>query len=152
MVFEHDYKKFPELTNQQLQDFGFSSPHMQIETDFPATVVQVHDGDTVTLETGFRDFHFPLRLLDIDAPELNAGGEEAREWLKQRIEGNEVMIQIDRFNRVGKYGRLLGKIFSGGLDIGQELLLHGLAKPFKQREEGQLPNLGKIFRIEQWLR
>ena len=75
MVFEHDDKAFPELTNKQLEEFGFSSPHEQITRDFFAVVVKVVDGDTVTLRAEFRDFNFPLRLLDIDAPEMNEGGE-----------------------------------------------------------------------------
>jgi hypothetical protein len=59
MVFEHDYVANPELTNQQLAEYGWDSPHEQIERDFEAVVVKVHDGDTVTLRVGFRDFDFP---------------------------------------------------------------------------------------------
>ena len=59
---DHDYKKFPELTNKQINEFGFQSPHKQITEDFDATVVHVTDGDTIRLRTDFRDFTFPLRL------------------------------------------------------------------------------------------
>ena len=79
MVEQHDFTSFPELTKRQIEEFGFTSPHPQITEDFRATVVKVHDGDTVTLRTDFRDFDFPLRLLDIDAKELNEGGESAAE-------------------------------------------------------------------------
>ena len=68
MAFEHDFHEYPELTNAQMAQHQFSSPHEQITSDFRAEVVRVHDGDTITLRTGFRDFDFPLRLLDIDAP------------------------------------------------------------------------------------
>jgi len=84
MVFgeEHDYVNFPELTNKQLQEEGFQSPHEQITEDFRAVVVKVHDGDTVTLRCDFRDFDFPLRFSNIDAPELNMdGGQEAKEFV-----------------------------------------------------------------------
>ncbi len=151
MVFEHDYKQFPELTNSQIQEMGFTSPHLQITEDFMATVVKVHDGDTVTLRTENRDFDFPLRLLGIDAPEMNAGGEVARDWLRSKILNQEVMIQIDPKQRVGKWGRLLGRIIQGGLDVGEEELQKGLAKPFDQRKEGQLPDINQIFMIRQWL-
>ena len=104
MVEEHDYIKFPELTNTQINEFGFASPHVQITEDFTAEVVRVHDGDTITLRTDFRDFDFPLRFLDIDAPELNEGGAEARDWLHEQIHGEMVEIKINRNNRVGKFG------------------------------------------------
>ncbi len=150
MVFEHDYKNFPELTNSQLSEFGFCSPHTQIVSDFEAKVVKVHDGDTLTLDTSFRDFNFPLRLLDIDAPELNAGGEVARDWLKNLVEGSLVSVKIDFNNRVGKYGRLLGKIVFNGLDVGQEMLFLGLVVPFGRKNEGGVPLLSKLFDFKQW--
>ena len=60
MVFEHDYKNFPELSNRQIEEFGFSSPHKQYTEDFDAFVVRVHDGDTITLRTPERDFTFEV--------------------------------------------------------------------------------------------
>jgi endonuclease YncB( thermonuclease family) len=66
----HNFKDFPELTNAQMSDFYFDSPHKQITADFRALVVKVHDGDTITLRVEWRNFDFPLRFLDINAPEL----------------------------------------------------------------------------------
>jgi len=151
MVFEHNYNDFPELTNRQLNEFGFSSPHVQITSDFFAKVVKVIDGDTLSIRTSSRDFDFPLRLLDVDAPEMNAGGGEARDWAKERLEGEEVKVLINPKNRVGKYGRLLGKIFHRGMDLGQEMIYLGLVKPFGSINEGKLEPLDKIFRVRQWL-
>lgn len=150
-MFDHDYVNYPELTNSQINDFGFSSPHKQITEDFEAEVIKVHDGDTITLRVPFRDFDFPLRFLDIDSPELNAGGEEAREWLKGQIEGEKVQIKIDPNNRVGKYGRLLGKVISRGLDMAETELRLGFAKPFGKKNEGEIPSQNKIFSIKKWL-
>lgn len=150
MVFEHDYKNFPELTNTQIQEFGFTSPHTQITEDFRAEVIKVHDGDTITLRTTFRDFDFPLRFTDIDAPELSEGGEEAREWLKNRIEGQSVDVLIDAQNRVGKYGRLLGAVMFNGLNVAQEEIRQGLAKSFGSKKEGEVPPKDKVFSLRQW--
>ncbi len=72
---EHDFVKFPELTNRQMSIFYFESPHQQIVESFQAEVVKVHDGDTITVRTDFRDFDFPVRLAYIQAPELNEGGD-----------------------------------------------------------------------------
>ena len=148
---EHDFKNYPELTNRQIQEDPFRSPHKQITEDFEAVVVKVHDGDTITLRTDFRDFDFPLRSFGIDAPELNEGGEEAGDWLRNRILGKTVKIMISSSNRVDKYGRLLGSVFHAGMDVGDEELRLGLAVPFENRREGELPNLGRMFSLKQWL-
>ena len=150
-MFEHDYKQFPELTNKQLQEFGFSSPHPQIEADFRATVMAVTDGDTVTLRTTFRDFDFPLRLLDVDAPELSEGGDETKLWLQQLIEGQDVDVLINSLNRVGKYGRLLGTIMFNGLNVAQEEIHLGLAVPFGRKKESEVPDIGQVINIDEWL-
>ncbi len=149
-MVEHDYKKYPELTNRQIDEFGFESPHKQITEDFAATVAKVHDGDTVTLDTDFRDFQFPLRLINIDAPEMSEGGEEARDWLRGQVLGQDVDVKINRFKRVGKYGRLLGRLVSGGLDMGEAQLRLGFSQLFGMKKQAEPPDINKIFRLEQW--
>jgi len=143
---DHDYKNFPELTNSQLGVMQFSSPHVQITEDFDAFVVKVHDGDTITVSTNFRDFVFPIRLLDIDAPELSEGGREAGDYLRSLVLNKLVRVLINPDNRVGKYGRLLGKVVFGGLDVGEEMMHLQLVKPFGLKKESQVPVLGKILR------
>ena len=114
----HDFIKFPELTNRQMQMYYFQSPHQQITENFLATVLKVTDGDTIRVEVDFRDFSFPVRFLDLAAPEKNEeGGLEALEFLKSEIEGEEVEIRIRKNNRVGKWGRLLGEVFHRGLSM-----------------------------------
>jgi len=151
MLEEHDWVKFPELTTAKLSSEGFASPHKQITEDFYAVVVEVHDGDTITLRTEFRDFDFPLRLLDIDAPELkDVGGEAVRDWLKNEIEGKEVLVKINPDNRVGKYGRLLGAVVSAGLDMGATMLRLGMVKVFGSKNEELIKPLDKMFDVKQW--
>jgi len=150
MKLEHDFKKYPELNNAELERWELVSPHKQIKEDFRAVVVKVHDGDTITLRCDFRDFDFPLRLLDIDTKEMNAGGAEARDWLKGQILGEEVLIMINRKNRVEKYGRLLGYVISRGMNMNEALIRIGLAVPFSVRREEQIPNIGKILDVKQW--
>ena len=150
MVFEHDYKNFPELTNSQIEELQFTSPHKQITEDFAAKVVKVHDGDTITLRTDFRDFDFPLRLLDIDAPEMHEGGEEARDWLRSRILNQEVIILVNKKNRVDKYGRLLGKVLHMGMEVGVEMFYLGLVTTFKSRRATEIPKMEKMFALKQW--
>ena len=60
----HDFKLFPELTNRQMQEYYFQSPHKQITENFAAKVVKVTDGDTIRVEVDFRDFDFPIRIAE----------------------------------------------------------------------------------------
>lgn len=136
---EHNFKEFPELRNNQLNDFQLISPHKQITEDFRAKVVKVHDGDTVTLRIEEREFDFPLRVVGVDAKELSEGGQEAAAWLRERIEGEEVDIILDP-KRVDKWGRLLGKIIHRGMDPSEEMMWLGLVKTYENRNEGIIIN------------
>jgi len=148
----HDFKRFPELTNSQLDIYYFESPHKQIFEDFRCEVIKVHDGDTITVRWFERDFDFPIRLLGIDAPELSEEkGAESKYWLESLILNKKVDIEIDPKNRVEKYGRLLGNIIFNGINLGEEEVNLGKAKPFAQRTEGKIPELNKELRISQWL-
>lgn len=151
-MVEHDYKNFPELTDAQLAEIGFMSPHKQITEGFDATVIKVHDGDTITLRTDFRDFDFPLRFDGIDSPELSQGGNDSRDWLKGQIEGEDVQIQINPKNRVGKYGRLIGRVISRGLDMSETAVRLGFAVPFGKKNEGQIPSTEKQFSQKTWFK
>lgn len=151
-MFDHDFVRFPELTNSQLETLRFVSPHEQIEHDFEARVVKVHDGDTFTVECDYRDFVFPVRLLSVDAPELSTGiaGIEAREFVAGLILGRTVTVRVDRRNRVGKYGRLLGDVIVGGQSLTDLLVMLGYAVPFGRRHEGDMIDINKELRLNQW--
>ena len=117
--------------------YYFDSPHEQITSDFDAKVVKVHDGDTVTLEVGFRDFTFPLRMSNLLAAELNEkGGIESRNRLKELIEGKTIEVIINKNNRVGKYGRLLGEVKESGFDIGSQMIEEGFAVSLDEEQPG----------------
>ena len=64
--------------------------------------------------------------------------------------GQTVRVLIDVKQRVGKYGRLLGRVLYNGLDIGETELNLGLAVPFGDKNEGEVPKSDKLFRLEQW--
>lgn len=124
----HDFKKFPELTNNQMGLYYFDSPHQQITEDFDARVVKVVDGDTIRVTCSFRDFDFPIRFANIMAAEKNEEkGIEARDHLADLIMDAEVEIIIDKKKRVGKYGRLIGKVRHKGFDIGEQMKQDGFS-------------------------
>jgi len=57
-----------------------------------------------------------------------------------------VQIKINRKQRVGKYGRLLGRIIQGGIDIGEQSIVMGHAKRFDNKDEAKIPDINKMFR------
>lgn len=140
----HDFKKFPELGNRQMEIYYFQSPHKQIIEDFKARVVKVTDGDTIRVTTDFRDFDFPVRLADISAPELNEeGGREGRDWLAERILGEEVEILIDMKNRISRWGRVLGHVIHQGVDMNEMIVNMGLAVSWEERPEAINPTFSE---------
>lgn len=146
MPKKHDFKKFPELTNSQMDKLYFESPHKQITEDFTAKVEKVIDGDTIKLKWDERDFEFRLRISRIAAPEIKEkGGIEARDYLKKRIEGKIVDIEIDLKNRVGKWGRLIGRIIFQGSNIGEEMIDMGHAIPIEDRELKPIPEINNLL-------
>jgi len=127
----HDFKAFPELRNNQMELYYWESPHKQIFEDIFAKVIRVKDGDTVQVRWQERDFDFPVRLVDIQAPELKEGGLESGQWLRQRIEGQEVDILVNPKNRVGRWGRLIGDIIHGGESMSEASIREGHSVPFE---------------------
>ena len=128
----HDFKRFPELANSQVDFYYWDSPHKQIFENFNCKVIHVTDGDTIKVEWDERDFHFPVRMLHIDALELEEGGRQSRDWLKERIEGEEVEILINPKQRVGKWGRILGQVIHQGVNINEESMTTGHSIPFEK--------------------
>ena len=131
----HDFKRFPELTNNQLSIYYWESPHRQITEDFVAEVVKVHDGDTITVRWDERDFDFPIRFANLAAPEMNQpGGKESQKWLESQILGEEVEINITK-SRVEKWGRLLGDIIFRGMSMSNMSIATGHGIRWDERKK-----------------
>ena len=144
-----DFIRFPELTNRQIEEH-IVSPHPQITENIMVKVIKVIDGDTIRVEWSERAFDFPVRFLGIDAPELSEGGKETKEYLEGVILNQEVELAIDPKQRVGKYGRLLARVISLGMDVGNMMIIIGLATTFEGRNESKIPELNKVLRLNQW--
>jgi len=130
----HDFDAYPELTNSQAVFYYWDSPHKQIFEDFQGIVVKVTDGDTVRLQTDFRDFLTTVRMAYIDAPEMNEGGQESKSWLENQILGKEVMVRVNPNNRVGKWGRIIGDVIFAG-----ESMSHASLREMHSVVFGSLP-------------
>jgi len=130
----HNFKQFPELTNNQMQIYYFQSPHKQIVGPIIAKVVKVTDGDTIRVTWAERDFDFPVRMAELAAPELDErGGLDSQKFMSNEILGEEVEI-IPTKTRVEKWGRLLANVNFLGMDMSAQSINNGHAVSWEDRE------------------
>jgi micrococcal nuclease len=94
----------------------------------PTTAVVSHviDGDTIVLESGER-----LRYILVDTPEITNGkndcyGAESRDYNNTLVTGRSVTIVYDQECQ-DTYGRLLGYVSVGELEVNRTLLEDGYA-------------------------
>jgi micrococcal nuclease len=109
----------------------------------PLTVTRVIDGDTLKLSNGEK-----IRLIGVDTPELHHPSkpvqyfaEEAYQFVKKLIEGQEVRLEYD-WEKKDKYGRTLAYVYrsSDGLFLNAEIVKQGYGFaytrfPFKKLDE-----------------
>jgi endonuclease YncB( thermonuclease family) len=95
-------------------------------------VEQAIDGDTLTVRSGSR--RLQVRLLGIDAPELNFRGQRQSPWAEAALRqlrslaprGAQVELMTDQ-QAVDQYGRLLAYVVRGRRNLNLELLHSGWA-------------------------
>jgi endonuclease YncB( thermonuclease family) len=102
------------------------------------TVTRVVDGDTFDIEPALElpdgDTVDRVRMLCVDSPELTGGecyGAEAREWLTERIEGQQVTLHFAE-ECTGSYDRALAYVKLGGALINAEIAREGYALPLEE--------------------
>lgn len=99
-------------------------------------VINVHDGDTVTVIDG-NNKKFNIRLQGIDAPELKQEfGSLSQQNLSRLVLGKQVTIY---WSKVDKYRRTVGTIMFDGHDMNIEQVKAGLAWHFKKYADEQEP-------------
>jgi len=92
-------------------------------------VVNVHDGDTVTLVMTDNQT-IRVRLAQIDAPELaQESGPLSQQSLAQLVLNQDIKVQKET---VDKYGRVVGTLFVGGLNANREQVIRGMAWVYRQ--------------------
>lgn len=105
--------------------FVFVLTACDFETDkITGEVVKVIDGDTFTVRTT-TDQRVKIRLYGIDAPERGQDyGSKSRQFLNDLCYGKEVTIED---KGTDQYGRTLGVVYIGDLNINAEMVKNGLA-------------------------
>lgn len=97
-------------------------------------VVAVADGDTVTVLDASKRQH-RIRLAGIDAPEKRqAFGNRSRQALASMVFRQRVVVETQKVDR---YGRLIGKVFIGDIDVNRALLDLGWAWHYKEYQSEQ---------------
>lgn len=96
-------------------------------------VVGVADGDTLTVLTADKT-EVKVRLHGIDAPELGQpfGNNAKRELSRLAFQKEVTVIVTDR----DKYGRTVGTVKAGGLDVNAEMVKGGMAWHFEKYAKG----------------
>ena len=95
-------------------------------------VINVYDGDTVTLSDGTR-----VRLVQIDAPEVRGQecySNKSKEVLVSLLKSKTITFVTDpKLDSIDKYGRKLGYLFAGKININLRMVEIGAATPYFYR-------------------
>lgn len=98
-------------------------------TELLGQVVGIHDGDTLTLLTP-ENRQVRVRLAGIDAPESRQPyGTRAQQVLSSLSFRQRVRVVVQDTDR---YGRTVGRVWAGALDLNAELVRRGAAWVYRQ--------------------
>lgn len=107
--------------------------------DLSGRVVGIADGDTLTLLTADKR-QVRVRLAGIDTPErAQPYGSRARQELSELAFGKEAEVAVQDTDR---YGRTVGRVQAGGVDVNAELVRRGAAWVYRRyNRDPSLPAL-----------
>ena len=92
-------------------------------------VVSIADGDTITVLDADKKQH-KVRLTGIDAPEKKqAFGAKSKARLGELVAGKDVVVE---WKENDTYGRTLGKVRQGPLDVNLQMIKDGMAWHYKK--------------------
>lgn len=109
-----------------------------VAEEITGRVVGISDGDTVTVLTDTKR-QVRVRLAGIDTPESRQPyGSRARQALSDLVFGKRVRVVVQDADR---YGRTVGRVYAGTLDVNAEMVRQGAAWVYRQysRDPALLP-------------
>ena len=110
--------------------FVLLAPSLVSAKDIYGFAIKVHDGDTLTMQTG-NHHRIIIRLAEIDAPEKGQPyGDESRQALIDLVQGQRITLHkvaTDKYRRTG------GTVYRSedGLNVNQELVRDGDAWAYR---------------------
>ncbi len=115
-------------------------------TEYPATLVEVKDGDTVRLAIHVwpeQTITTNVRVHGVDTAEKGwrgkcaqekALGQQATDYTTHFMQGGSITVSNIKHGKFA--GRVLGNISVSGIDLGQVLLAAGLARAYQGGKRG----------------
>lgn len=107
-------------------------PLMASAMDYSGKVVGISDGDTLTLlvPDGASFKQVKVRLAEIDTPEsAQPYGQKAKQALSELAFNKQARVVVQDIDR---YGRTVGRVYVGNLDVNAELVKSGSAWVYRQ--------------------
>ena len=134
------YKHYNSPISENLESIeAIDSQAVKYGRTIISKVNRVYDGDTLNVD--IKDWppivgkSMPIRINKIDTPEMNTKNPalkslavKARDFLRSHISEGKI-IELRNIQR-DKYFRLDADLYIDDIDIAQELLKQGLAKPY----------------------
>ena len=100
-----------------------------IADELRGKVVSIADGDTITVLDENKKQN-KVRLNGIDAPEKKqAFGAKSKVRLGELVAGKDVVVE---WKEKDKYGRIVGQVHQGSLDVNLQMVKEGLAWYYKK--------------------
>lgn len=105
------------------------SCQVALANELQGRIVGVSDGDTITVLDAKNQQH-KVRLAGIDAPEKSqAFGQASKKQLSELVFGKAVVVEWQKLDR---YGRVVGKVLLDGFDVCLEQIRKGMAWHYKK--------------------
>lgn len=112
--------------------FALLLPLLSWADSITGTILDVHDGDTLTVQVPGQPKKFKVRMLGVDTPEVeffeHTQGDAAfaaRDFLRSLAPvGATVTVEFDA-DGFDKHNRILGRIFVDSIEINREMLKAG---------------------------
>lgn len=138
---EEEFNSLPQLPpsitsimQEELKEITIKQTKKYIPKIFIGKVVNVYDGDTITIATKLENdkevYRFIVRLRGIDCAEMRGSENEKRVAIKARDElSRQVMNKFIFLRNVEyeKYGRILADVYLENMNINQWMLDNKLA-------------------------
>ena len=115
---------------------NFFEKQINPQYQYPALVVSVYDGDTITVNIdlgfGVELKKQKIRLYGINTPEVRGSSRDlgiiSRDYVREKILNKNIMLQSIK-DKKGKYGRWLGIVLMGeeNVNLNKELISKNLA-------------------------
>ncbi|CAN5784392.1 hypothetical protein BH23THE1_BH23THE1_24340 [soil metagenome] len=115
-----------------LEDAFASSIDSSVENGIEGIVTNVIDGDTLNIRTNIEKEILTIRLVLVDAPEINEEGyTEAKEFVSENCLNKMAVVDLDN-NQDLSYGRLVALVYCQGLNINEAVIQSGLASIYQR--------------------